>query len=91
MLTQRDIEEIGIHSSPWSQTRVSKCDADPAYEKKFLYSEFLNASEEQLAAYERYRKMIRRCENELVGRASGINLIRVYEQHYNVSGKPKGK
>lgn len=91
MLTQRDIEEIGLHSSPWSQTRVSKCDADPAYEKKFVYSEFAKGSEEQFASFERYMKLIRRCENELVWRASGISVIRAYEQYYNVSGKPKGK
>lgn len=91
VLNQQDIEEIGVHSSPWSQTRVSKCDADPAYEKKYYYFESAKVSDEDLASLRRYMKMMERCEGELVWKASGLSVIRAYEQHYNPPGKQKTK
>lgn len=90
IMSPRDIEEIGLYSSPWSQTRVSKCDADPAYEKKFMF-ESSKISDEEQASFERYMSLIKRCENGLVWRASTMSVIRAYEQHYNASGKLKTK
>ncbi len=72
--TLQDYVEFGQYSSEWNQVRVSKCDADSTYER-YTYRKGLLVSggesppqsRSEMDAYIRYKKMIQKCENSLVG------------------------